>query len=239
MKRRALLFGNTSGLTGVKLDLVNYTKFLLSDFGGQWYDSEISIVLNPSRTELISKISSLKSEYPDFAVVIYSGHGGFQRGTVLEINKNEEYVHESELRNIASRQILIFDCCRQVSNIQISETKTFCKGLLVDNFKVNIRSIYDNRILQSSEQQASLYACSVGESSYDTNDGGIYTNCFLSSIKPERNEQFKLLSLAQEEARPKTRTKAYEIYSKVQTPDQSIPKCLSHQQLIISINPFL
>jgi hypothetical protein len=209
----------------------------MSEFGGQWYDFEISLEINPTRSGLLSKISALKSEKPDFAFVVYSGHGAFSRGTVLEINKDGDYVFESELREIAPRQVLIFDCCRVVLNLQLSEVKSYCRMLLINESHRDLRKYYEKRIMESIEQQASLYACSIGESSYDTNDGGVYSICFLSSIKPEPNDQFKLLALAQEEAKPKTKKMAYDLYSKAQTPDQTLPKCFSSQQLIISINP--
>jgi hypothetical protein len=240
MKRRALLFGNTNGLNGVKKDITNFAKFLTSDIGGQWYfDSEISILMNPSRNEILNKINLLKNERPDFAFVVFSGHGAYSRGTILEINNKGDFIHESELRGIASRQISIFDCCRNVDTTALNESRTFSKALLQGDAVKNIRPFYDSRIMQAIEQQTSLYACSVGESSYDTNDGGIYTNCFLSSVRPDSQNQFKLLAIAQDEARPKTTRKAFEVYSGKQTPDQSIPRCISSQQLIISINPNL
>lgn len=239
MKRRALLFGNTNGLNGVKKDIANFVRFLTSDIGGQWdFDSEISVLMNPSRNEILTKINFLKNEKPDFAFVVFSGHGAYSRGTILEVNSKGDSIYESELRGIASRQISIFDCCRNVDTT-VNEIRTFAKAILQGDAVKNIRPFYDSRIMQAIEQQTSLYACSIGESSYDTNDGGIYTNCFLSSVRPDNQSQFKLLAIAQDEARPKTTRKAFEVYSEKQIPDQSLPKCLSLQQLIISINPNL
>ena len=88
MKRRALLIGNSNGLAGVKLDIANYFKFLKSDFGGRWIDSEISIRMNPFKKDLLTSIQDLKSEKPDFAFVVFSGHGAYSKSTILEINKN-------------------------------------------------------------------------------------------------------------------------------------------------------
>ena len=237
MKRRALLFGNSDGLSGVKVDLENYLRFLTSDIGGKWFDTEILIEMNPTRSGLLNKISYLKTEAPDYAFVVFSGHGAYIKGTVLEINKYGEYIHESELRNISSRQISIFDCCRNVSSVSLSDSKFFGKLASLNESQKYLREIYNTRIMQAIAQQVSLYACSVGESSYETNEGGIYSNCLLSSVNPSRNEQFKLVGVAQEESKPKTRKKAWEVYSKIQTPDHSIPRCLNSQQLIISINP--
>lgn len=239
MKRKALLFGNSTGLPGVKRDIFNYSRFLMSDLGGQWYNYEIDVLMNPTKSELMAKIQSIKSEKPDFMWVVYSGHGAYSRGTTLEINSKGEFVHEADLRSIASRQLLIFDCCRSTLNINLSEIKAYRRSLQLLEAKRNLRPAYDSRVMQAIEQQSSLYACSIGESSYDTNDGGIYSNSLLSSIIPSTNEQFKLASIAQEEAKTKTIVKAREVYSKSQTPDHSLPRCISSQQLIISINPNL
>jgi len=235
MKRIALLFGNSNGLSGVKVDLFKYFKFLTSDFGGQWFESEISIVMNPSRKELLYKIQDMKNEKPDYAFVAYSGHGAYSRQTYLEINKSGEFVTESELKGIASRQVSIFDCCRNVTVLPIMDNKSYT-GALQAYSHISIRKKYDDRIMSAIIQQVSLYSCSIDESSYETNDGGIYTNCLLSSVNPS-SEQYKLISDAQEEARPKTQEEAKRIYSMSQTPDQVLPRCLTCQQLIISINP--
>jgi len=237
MKRRALLFGNTGGLNGVKVDLDNYCKFLLSDTGGQWYEDEITILMNPTRNLLLSTITALKFQQPDYVIVIFSGHGAYSRGTVLELNSNGDCVNEAELRNIAPRQLLIFDCCRNVIVESALEQKTSARSAFLGDLSSPIRQMYNIRIMQSIEQQSSLYACSIGESSYDTNKGGVYSISFLSSLTPEYNQRFKLVSSAQEEASPKTTSLAWALYSRRQVPDQTIPRCLASQQLIISINP--
>ncbi|MCX6258980.1 MAG: caspase family protein [Bacteroidia bacterium] len=238
MKRRALLFGNSNGLPGVKLDIEHFLKFLMSEQGGCWTEFEIIVEMNPTRTSLLALILAIKAQKPDFTFVVFSGHGGYSKGTVLEINKNEEVINESELRWIAPRQISIFDCCRNVSTVTLMDSKALFRSQYLNEARNNIlRQAYESRIMQAIEQQVSLYACSVGESSYDTNEGGIYSNCFLSSVTPLGYDRFKLVGVAQEEAKPKTTKKALEVYSKIQTPDQSISKCLSSEQLIISINP--
>ncbi len=235
MIRRALLFGNTNGLGGVKKDIINYTNFLKSETGGQWNDSEITILMDPKKEALLLSIELLKLEKPDFAIIIFSGHGAYSKGTLLEINKKEECISENDLRGISSRQISIFDCCRNV--IQVDESVNFSGTTNIYKSNNLIRKKYDERIMQSIEQQISLYACSIGQSSYDTNDGGAYTTSLLSSVTPERSSLFKLVASAHEEATPKTTEKAWKLYSKIQVPDHTIPKCISSQQLIISINP--
>lgn len=237
MKRSALLIGNSNGLPGVKLDLANFKKFLMNEIGGKWFESEILTEMNPSKKFLQYRINEIKNSNPDYVIVMYSGHGGYHRETLLEINDKGETINESELRGIASRQLLIFDCCRNVIKLSNIEEKSFSSMNSLFKSSDQIRYLYDKRIMGSIEQQASLYSCSVGESSYDTNDGGIYTTSLLSSVIPDSSSQFKLVSISHSESCPKTTKKAFELYSKKQYPDHSLPKCLSSQQLIISINP--
>jgi len=234
MKRKALLIGNSNGLSGVKLDISNFRSFLKQSVGGQWYDSEITIEMNPTKAGLLSTISTLKKEYYDFCFVVFSGHGAYQKGTVLEINGKEETIHENDLKCISSRQISIFDCCRNVISVPLQEriqdsVKMFATGNL-------IREKYDSRIMQSIEQQISLYACAVGESAIDTENGGLYINNLLKAAK---NVQFnyKLVGVAHEEAASATQNEAWRKEWHRQNPTATLPKCLSSQQLIISINP--
>jgi hypothetical protein len=235
MKRKALLIGNSNGLSGVKLDISNFTAFLKSDVGGGWYNSEIVIKMNPIKRDLMNTISQLKNEKNDFSFVLFSGHGGYQKGTILEINNNEETINERDLEYIAPRQISIFDCCRNVVNISAYENLFEKSARMFDTSVSNIRAKYDVRIMQAIEQQVSLYACSVNESALDTDDGGLYINNLLKAAS-NVNSEYKRIEEAHEEARDKTKNEAKN-KGRNQNPTATLPKCLSTQQLIISINP--
>lgn len=236
MKRIALLIGNSNGLPGVKKDIVHWTQFLKSDYGGQWTDKEIIIFMNPVKNDLLSDINRIKANRPDFAIVVFSGHGAYQKNTILEINGNEEVINENDLIGIASRQISVFDCCRNILLENLSEAyksvRMFSDG---GSFKRNIRPYYEARIMRAIEQQVRLYACSVNESALDTGDGGLYTTNLLkySSYIPNC---FKLVGVAHEEAK-KCTTEEANRRNHVQNPDSILPRCLSSQQLIIAINP--
>lgn len=237
MKRQALLIGNSNGLAGVKLDISNYVKFLTSDFGGRWYQSEIVIKMNPTRKDILNTIATIKNENPDFAFVAFSGHGAYQRATILELNNNEEYIYETELIGISKRQITILDCCRNVVESPLVER--FEKGGVIafSDSQKNIRLKYETRIMQAIEQQNMLYACSVNESSLDTEEGGLYTKNLLGSAKPLYNVSYKLVGETHEEAASKTKTSAWVNHLHRQNPAATLPRCLSSQQLIFGINP--
>lgn len=236
MKRIALLVGNTTGLPGVTVDLNNYIAFLKSDFGGAWYESEIIVMSSPSRHDLITKIRELKMFSYDFAFVIFSGHGAYQKGTMLEINNEEECIYESELKNIATRQISVFDCCRNIIRQSITDSRSI-EAKLSGGTISNIRARYDARIMSAEVQQASLYACSIGESALDTENGGLYSKNLLAASR-RFNSDFLTINNAHDSARIQTTREAIDLHAgHIQNPTSEFIRCLSSHQLIIGVNP--
>ena len=242
MKRIALLIGNSDGLPGVNLDIANWKKFLMSDKGGLWYENEIRILMNPEKIALLSCIKAIKDSKPDFAIIVFSGHGAYRRSmsTVLEINKQGEKIDENNLIGIAPRQISVFDCCREVLSEKLLEwqnpVQIFAEGGVM---QLNIRPYYDNRMMEAMPQQICLYACSVGESVMDTVRGGIYTDKLLRCSSSFRSgECYKLIKDAHNEARYWTRTVALTRCNYTQNPELIFKtECPSEPQLIIGINP--
>jgi hypothetical protein len=237
MKRGALLIANTSNLRGTKVDLHNFSLFLKSNFGGAWYDNEICKLYNPSRSDLLDTIQKMKSFRYDYVVVLFSGHGGQRHETVLELNKNEELIKESELKGIASRQLTIFDCCRVMMprpSGALFESDSMQFSLLIN--KEPIRKKYDERIMQSIPQQATLYSCSVDQSSYDTSNGGAYLSNLLEAARNISDEKFMTIGAAHQLAYQPTYEYSLGKKEGPQNPDASLPKCLTEQQLIISMN---
>lgn len=239
MKRKALLIGNSNGLAGVKLDIANWMKFLKSEEGGQWCDKEIDVVMNPKKSDILSRIANIKASSPDFVIVVFSGHGAYQRKavgeqTILEINNNE-VIGENDLIGIALRQISVFDCCRGVSAEVLSESQ---KEVGAFSKVGSVRPYYEKRIMEAMPQQIRLYACAIGESAMDTERGGIYTNQLLyCSSSFLEGEDYRLVAKAHRAAAEGTRSAA--LCSKhTQNPDAIFqPECQPEQQLIIGINP--
>lgn len=238
MKRKALLIGNTSGLQGVKIDLENYKNFLKDLIGGAWDSSEITCTINPTRSELLQIIKKIKNEQNDYVVVFFSGHGAQVREIYLEINDNSEFILESELKELASRQLNIYDCCR--TEIEFATKSISMESLVVSSsqsIRTIIRDKYNQRILQAIPQQVSLYSCSLGESSYDTKNGAIYATNLIKCASNLKSD-YMLVSIAHTEATALTiaATQEKSIFER-QNPDANLPKCIAAHQLIISINP--
>ena len=238
MRRKALLIGNTHGLPGVKIDLYAVSAFLKSLEGGAWFDSEIQTLLNADKRLLMSEINAIKQEKHDYVIVHYSGHGGQELQTILEINSKGECIYESDLFNMASRQVCIFDCCRaypQPAVASLSLNKAFAFESLDDSVSY-VRRSYENRIMKSIPQQILMYGCAKGQSALDTSEGGIYTSSLLKmALKCDSTEPFKTVGTAHQEASGVVENLA-RARGTLQTPEIILPRCLSSQQLIISLN---
>lgn len=229
IKKRVLLVGNTNGLPGVKVDLEKYKTFFKSPFGGQWMDHEIIEYVNPTKEALLTDISTLRALSLDYVITVFSGHGGYERETVFELNIEGETVSENDLASLATRQLAIYDCCR-VQTAMVSEG---LKAQMRSKFQstVNTRERYDARIKEASPQHIRLYACAIGECAYDTTDGGVYSKNLLGEATRFHGD-YKLVGEAHEHAAVLT-NRAF----KEQNPQAELPRLLSRQQLIFSIKP--
>jgi hypothetical protein len=230
MKKRIIIFGNDRGMPGVKIDIEKYDSFFRSSYGGNWTPDEITLLLNPHSSGLLYTISVHRSMELDYLIIVFSGHGGQERETMLEINPQEETIAESFLNNIAKRQLNIFDCCRAYSESLTESVATKLKTKLFS--RVDVREKYENRILQAIPQQSRLYACRIGESAYDLGEGGIYSKHLLNcAINMEG--KYKYVSDAHDQA-----GKLTTIEDNRQHPIATLPKCLTKQELILAINPY-
>lgn len=228
MKKKILLVGNDDGLPGVKIDIDNYKKYFKSLTGGQWIDSEIIERLNPKKDDLISLIAILKAQNLDYVIVIFSGHGGMKRKTVLELNPKGEQFSESRFENIAKRQVTILDCCRakpQIVTESVNEVRMFKGGGIIGT-----RQRFEKRISESLPQQIKLYSCAEGEYSHDTPKGGTYSKNLIETAFNDDSE-FIYFGRTHVTASEKT-TKEF----KDQHPEIIQPRLLTSQQLIFGIN---
>jgi Caspase domain len=238
MKRKALLIGNNHGLPGVKIDLKKFEAFLLSDIGGGWLASEIEVISNPSKSHLANRIDAAKLQKHDYTIVLFSGHGGHARRTILELNQYGESIEDIQLHEISTRQITIHDCCRSITQPIFESTPARSAEAMSRKLHSDVRQRYERRIMQATPQQVKLYSCSIGQVAYDTKDGGIYTSNLLASARAITGYQLdKTIGVAHQESIEPTQRLSKEIGGTEQTPDAVIPKCLSQHQLILSIHP--
>lgn len=88
MKKKILIFGCTDDGVGTSKDLYNYRNFFTSSTGGAWLEtSEINLLSDPSKADLLLILDKLQKENLDYLIMVFSGHGSYIRNdTVIEIN---------------------------------------------------------------------------------------------------------------------------------------------------------
>ncbi|MHB8579336.1 MAG: caspase family protein [Ignavibacteriaceae bacterium] len=228
MKKKILLIGNNDGLPGVQQDFLNYTIFFKSEIGGNWYDSEILSMMNPTKEGLLKKLRNIRNENNNYVIVVFSGHAGLNIHTDLELNKYGETISENELYLLSTRQLTILDCCRSTPEViakSLEESLTIEKRANI-NYK---RQIYDKYILRAIPQQAVLYACSESENSGDTGAGGLYSVNLLQSARAI-TDNYQTVGETHQKAI--IRLEHNKITS--QHPDHYLVKCKRNEELIFS-----
>jgi hypothetical protein len=232
MKRRALLLGNTGGLEGIGVDIENTARFLMSSCGGQWYSSEITTLMDPSKKLATETIARIRDEKPDYTFFLFTGHGSHYGQTELCVN-DKETILESDLNGMGDRQLSIFDCCRVERQLLKAANESY-RSIAMDSVGIT-RDRYDMRILQAAKYHAKLYACSVGEFSYDTPDGAMYLSNLLRTAA---SIPLGYSTVSVEEAHAAAREKTIAAAAKdgkKQTPAASQAKLPRDMQLILSI----
>ena len=238
MRRKAILLGHVDGQLSTNLDLDKVYGYLTSLHGGAWRPGEIVRRVNISRIQLDELLEDTREQKFDYVFIYFSGHGGYKRGTVFELNPQEETISERRLSNLAPRQLNIYDCCRTLPQIQSIKVANSCSmdGLSESYNKAReyFRMIFDDRILQAYEQQMSLYSCSIGECSYDFGKGGVYTNHFIESAKIS-DEVYVLASAVHSNACSLTINEVLQ-HGRSQHPDYFMAKLPSRYQLILGLS---
>lgn len=234
VKRKAILISHEDGELMTGKDVEDIRSFLMSPRGGAWLDDEIERGKNISLREFDQLCKFVRDEKFDFVFFYFSGHGGWARSTVIELNRDGDLVPEECLAGLAPRQLNIFDCCR---SYPVDESiKTGTESILgsQDLLLAVARRKYDQQIMAALPQPMSLYSCSKGEASYDFGRGGVYTQSLLSVSQSSEEE---ILFASQAHVRASELTIAEASLHKVnQHPDFFMAKLPFRYQLPFAIN---
>jgi hypothetical protein len=191
--RKALIFGypgeyNTENYCeGVFHDIENYKKYLLSNHGGAWIESdEVHTEISISRERLSAYINYFDRK-ADYSLIVFAGHGEYNLGkkqTCLQLNR-EESILVSDLYNGNKRQLLIIDCCRKISKILIESR--IQDSAIYKSFSNNsdaYREKFDQMLKASVEDKIEVYSCDIDEYSRDiSNKGGLFSYNLLDEAK--------------------------------------------------------
>jgi CRISPR/Cas system CSM-associated protein Csm5 (group 7 of RAMP superfamily) len=240
MKRKALLIGNTRGLKDTPLDLYHVAKYLISFQGGAWDLNEILFLPDKRVEEILKEVEKVKNEQNDYVIVYFTGHGGFQDNTIIEVNPDNELLKENSVFGLAERQLNVMDCCRAVQTTPLPFYGS-SRGMSVaeNEMRKKVREEYENLIKCAAPQIVRMYSCSEGESSYGTGkDGSYYTNNLLWSATEllKTNDVVRIYQCHEEAAR----MTAAQVQSELkmnQHPSIIPAKCIEQAELPFGFNP--
>lgn len=178
--RKAILIGcpgiGINFLSGVKQDLKNVSKYLQSEKGGVWYESEIDLLYNPTFAQVKQAI---KNAIADYVVVYFSGHGYTDIDTNGRMICLKDYeISDNHLLNNSLRQLVVIDACRNEVGQGLSGVPDFEPQW--EYFTGSpVRELFDNYIKNSPAGKLIVHGTQRGEYSYDSSTGGMFTNALL------------------------------------------------------------
>lgn len=238
MKKIAIIIkSEANDLPGVVHDEINFWKFLKSPYGGEWHDSEFYTISTPpayrySNAYLSSELEKIRNGGLEYAIVLYSGHGGINKEQEFVIYPNNGLNVKAEiLCGLAQKQLTIFDCCREIDKKpeMIKEAATASRSKCLST-----RSLYEQLIHKAMPQQNFLFACGVDECAQDTSNGALYFGALLNSAKTYTDpKRWKTVKEAHDLAAAYVRLRSFD----QQHPDCLIPKITRERCLPFSINP--
>jgi len=233
MDKIALLIGHPGRpeeyIPGVKKDIKSYKKFLMSPYGGRWIKEEILEIYEKDVDYVKSVINELSKCKYEFVLTVFSGHGNFS------IIKNErrlylgdEYIYESELRNLAKKQLIIIDSCAGIEDEVLIKEEAIMESFTRE--EKDYRKIYEEYLKICPEQEILLYSSSENEYSEDIGIGGLYTVSLLETIY--ENTKYGIFNaliaheLASEKVIKKSRGKQHPNYLSTRRSGKKLPLSL-------------
>ncbi len=190
--RRAILIGNPGPkdnyLKGVKADLQNIKRFLLSEAGGAWNDEEISVLKDPTLNEVLPHLESAREDY---VFVYFSGHGFTNTDGARMLSLRGHSIPDTFLlRTSCLKQLVVVDACRTFIAHELSGIPEYELG--VDHFEGSYaRRIFNECISQSPAGKIIVHSTQSGYKSYENILGGHFTQALLKiSYEIQANDQY-------------------------------------------------
>ncbi|WP_421854461.1 caspase family protein [Marinomonas sp.] len=186
--RKAILIGAPSvkpELPGVNVDVRDIKNHLLSNKGGAWKESEITILIDPSPYLVKAHID--QAEDKDYVFITCSGHGEHRVGgniddTVMYLNEDDT-IAISEVNPRNKRHLVVVDVCRKIVEVK-KEYSTAMNKFAMENFNeshIDYRAIFDNAIMSTAEGRIVTYSCEINQAAGDNGQGGVFTQALLKT----------------------------------------------------------
>lgn len=192
MKRYALIIEASEAkgqakLPGCARDAERLSRWLSNNAGGAWESVEVTVLRNPSRTEVNRAMQ--QANLADFTLVHFSGHGEIledyytgRRDQRIVLGTGEE-MNFDDLKPVTPRSIMICDACREISrSVRFStRTKAMHETFAEDVSRDAYRTRFDEIVSSVPEGMFRIYSCSPGESAgEDPLNGGYFTDALIT-----------------------------------------------------------
>lgn len=213
MNRKAILIesSNVKGqanIPGARLDVENWSRFLQSDLGGGWSNSEIEIMHKPFSSDLQN---ALKVPQDCYCFVAFSGHGS--DGSIV-LNDYLSNYSVTELIPKCDKSTVVLDSCRGIEEatevnfsgmVALTASAGLYEGAIrashaQQNSSKTAYHAFNNRealiksadsinnwltsLAQAAKGNVKMHACSRGQGAGEhPSAGGFYTLLLLQSAK--------------------------------------------------------
>jgi hypothetical protein len=187
--RKALLIASPSvapALPGTLADVRNFRGFLTSLHGGAWDEREIVTLVDPSRSQLLSRLREMRDA--DYAFITFGGHGyhlqnGSQSDTKICLTESDScLVYEVNPGN--KRHFVAVDSCRGIVEKEFFEERFNA----LENFSARaridrefVRDAFDKAVMAAEEGRVVAYSCGINQDAGDNSRlGGVFSNALTS-----------------------------------------------------------
>lgn len=177
-------------LEGARKDPYTIARFLMEPYGGAWRSSEIRMLENPSRNEVLEQVREL-ADY-EYTIVSFSGHGEHPPGQSYPSESEIELrggtkATANELKPENSKHVVVLDSCRVVERLireGLGLSGIEKRGALITPNAARCRDRYDAEIAASSDDSVVLYACRINEKAGEYSEtGGIFTLALVNETR--------------------------------------------------------
>ncbi|MBS1509367.1 MAG: caspase family protein [Bacteroidetes bacterium] len=198
VSRKAILIGAPSKggrhLPGVSQDLAGFRRYLKSDKAGRWFDNEIITLPHP---DLQTAINQIHSTVVDYLIVYFSGHGATIEGNKRVLEFRDGFITDTDFLNACPRQVVICDACSNYIQPGISGIPEYGEEYFHFDGIYKARELFDQYILNSPCGKIIVHSTQLGQPSYDSIDGGYFTQGLLNvATKLKTFQNYYPLSIA-------------------------------------------
>lgn len=206
-------------LPGAQRDAIAWREFLLSDRGGAWRRDEITVLNNPTRQNVLSRLGLMNEGY---GFVTFSGHG-FVSGATNETMACLQggNISEFELTPACPRATVVLDSCRGVLAVTFAEALTALHKRAADNTRY--RDLFDTALEIAEKGACTLYGCAFEQAAQESSAGGDFTQALIRAGENWAGPGVFSLRNAFDQAEKVVRGK-----SKQQTPVSKLGRRLYH-----------